>query len=106
MRKNTAWQKWNGTGYPSANKKSLIYYHLGMVDVESPGVLENLIDIIEKENPELEGIDGLVEQAVVVHGEVLSIGETLYCKFGETSPGDLDIKNITREATWVEVLNG
>lgn len=108
MPKAPTWKPWTGHGYPTALPLSSVYFYPGTVDLESSEELNRLTEALVERGAfdSAYTAEGALENAVVVHGEVLNIDGKQYCQFGPTNPRDEGIRHITSEATWVEISGG
>lgn len=98
------WEIWDGEGFPGSSFNATVYFALGAVDLEDSGVRKALATKLREDGVAatvFEGL-GLLESAVVVHGQVRRSEGELYPWHGVASWDD-EVDDKTLTATWVEI---
>lgn len=105
MSAEKAWGEWDGQGYPASKVSPIVYYFPGKVDIESSDRQEPLVETLHMDGvaPTKVAARKMLDNAVVVHGQVVDLDGELHCYFGPTHGYDEDGYNVTHEATWVEL---
>lgn len=105
MSTSPTWEQWDGQGYPAEKLNPTIYYFPGTADIERIEERDALATEIHQDGvaPTRRSAHILMENAIVVHGQVVDIEGELHCYFGpKYGIGDGGYE-ITHDATWVEL---
>jgi hypothetical protein len=98
------WEQWEGFGYATRKIAPVVYYYPGKIDIEDDENIETLITEVFRDGvaPTKTIARYLLEEAIVVHGQVVDYDGELHCIAGLHASED-NGSGITREATWVEI---
>lgn len=101
----TGWELWYGQEFPTEKTESSVYYYPNNIDIENESYRDELIVEIHRDGlaPTKSDAANLLDNAIVVHGEVLETDDDLYYYTGtQNSWGEAE-KGTTHSATWVEI---
>ncbi len=102
MAPSYTWTQWEGRGYPSVKSDPTIYYYPDTVDIEDPDNLNELITEMHMDGvvPSKGAARALLENAIIVHGEVVELDGDLVAYFETSKEFGFETSN---DATWVEL---
>lgn len=104
MTTSPSWSQWDGNDYPSEKLNPIVYFYPGIVDIEEPENLNDLVTELHQDGiaPSKRAARALLEAAIVVHGQVKKIDGDLHF-YGPKFASDSSDYHSGHDATWVEV---